>query len=137
VTDPDPGEPEPSPLQRPRQLVVATVVVVAQAVALLGFAGSVLVEAARGDRSSGLNAGLVAGLVGLWALALGWVARGLWRTHRWSRAPVVVSELLLLAVGIPLAQGGGSWWFGIPLVATGFVGLIAVLSRPVTAALGG
>ena len=51
------------------------------------------------------------------------VARGLRDRHRWARAPLLLSELLLVAVGVPLVQGGGvARWAGVALVVTGVGG---------------
>ena len=124
-----------SPTGRPRALEVAVVVAALEATALLVFGTAVLVQALRGDRSSALDAGLLVGLLVVWAAGLGWAARGLWHARRWARAPVVLSELLLLAVGIPLVQGEGARWAGVLLVAASVAGLVAVLSPAVTASL--
>jgi hypothetical protein len=104
-------------------------------VALLALAVGVVVEALRGDRSSVSNAALLAVLLLVWVAGLGMGARGLSLHRRWARAPVVLSELLLLAAAVPLAQGSGAQWAGYLVVALCVVGLLAVLSPPVTTAL--
>jgi hypothetical protein len=121
-------------MDRPKPLVVAAAAVLAEAVVLLGYAVVTVVQALRGDRSSALGAALLALVLLTWAAGLALSARGLWRVRRWARSPVVVSELLLLAVGVPLIQGTGGW-VGTVIVATTVVVLIAVLSPPVTSVL--
>src|SRR4029453_4747987 len=41
----------------------------------------------------------------LYAVALGWCASGLWRAKRWSRSPVVLTELIGLGVAWSFATG--------------------------------
>ncbi len=43
------------------------------------------------------------------------VARGLWRTAGWSRAPAVVMQLLALPVGVGLLQGR-VWYAAVPVL---------------------
>jgi hypothetical protein len=61
--------------------------------------------------------------------------RGLWQRRRWARAPLLVSQALLLAVGVPLVQGAGARWVGILLVAAAAVALCCLLTPVVTAEL--
>ena len=70
-----------------------------------------------------------------WAAGLLLCARGLLRRRRWARAPLVITDLLLLAVGVPLVQGAGARWAGVLLVVGAVVGLLSVLSPAVTAEL--
>jgi hypothetical protein len=121
---------------RPVPLLVAVVVVLVEAGALLVYAVVTIVQAVRGDRSSVLGVVLLAALLGLWDGALVVAARGLWRGRRWARSPIVVSELLLLAVGLQLAQGA-TRWAGVAIVVLTIAALGAALSPPVTASLGG
>ena len=116
--------------------MVAVGLLVLQGAALAGYALVVLVQAVRGDRATLLGAALLAVLLVAWGAGLGLAARGLWDGRRWARSPVVVTELLLLAVGIPLVQGAGRA-AGIVLVVVAVVELGAVLSPPVTRLLVG
>ena len=43
------------------------------------------------------------------------VARGLWRSAGWSRAPTVVLQLLALPVGVGLVQGR-IWYAAVPVL---------------------
>jgi hypothetical protein len=119
---------------RPAALLVAAGVVLVEAVTLLGYAVVAVVQGLRGDRSGALGPALLAVVLLVWAAGLVGAARGLLQVRRWARAPVVVSELLGLAVGIQLAQGP-TRWAGAALVAVTVVALVAVLSPPATAAL--
>ncbi len=101
----------------------------------MALAVAVVVEAARGDRSTVGNVVLLALLLVAWAGGLAAAARGLLHRRRRARAPIVVSELLLLAVGFPLVQGTDARWAGVLLVVTCVAGLLAVLSPSVTAQL--
>jgi len=122
----------------PRALLTAAGVAALQAAGLAVLAAVVVVQAARGDESSATNAGLLVVLVLAWAVGLGFVARGLRDRHRWARAPLLLSELLLLlAVGVPLVQGDAARWVGVLVVASAVVGTVAVLSPSVTSALAG
>ena len=116
---------------RPRPLLVAVGLLVLQGASFVGYALVVLVQAVRGDRTTLLGAALLALLLVAWGAGLGLAARGLGAGRRWARSPVVVTELLLLAVGIPLVQGAGRP-AGIVVVAVAVVALAAVLSPPVT-----
>ena len=95
---------------------------------------AVAVFAFRGTSTA--NALLLDGLLVVWALGLAWSGRGLWRARRWSRSPVLLSQvLLLLAVGLPLVQGTYARWAGALIVLVSLVGLVTVLMPQVTAVL--
>jgi hypothetical protein len=125
-----------SDTDRPAALVVAAAVVLCEAAVLAGYALVAVAQGLRGDRSGPLGPALLAVVLLVWAAGLAAAARGLLRVQRWARAPVVVSELLMLAVGIQLAQGTARW-AGWVLVAVTASALIAVLSPPATRALVG
>ncbi len=130
-TPPEPTQPEPTP----PVLLVAAAAPLLLAAGLVALAVAVVVAALRGDRSSVLDAALLVGLLLAWAAGLGLAARGLVRCRRWARAPVLLSELLLAAVGVPLAQGSAAQWAGYLVVAVSVIGAVVVLSPPVTAVL--
>jgi hypothetical protein len=117
-------------------VAVAALVAVLQAAGMVGYAVLVVVRAVRGDASSPGDAAFLVVLVLAWAAALVVAATALRHLRRPARAPLLLSELLLAAVGVPLVQGGGvARWAGVALVLTGVVGAAAVLSPSVTAAL--
>lgn len=122
---------------RPTVLAAAAVLVLVEAAGLVAYAVVAAVQALRGDRSSVLGALLLVVILLVWAAGLAVAARGLWQVRRWARSPVVVSELLLLAVGIPLVQGTGAavGVVGACVVALAVATTGAVLSPPASAAL--
>jgi hypothetical protein len=133
VPDPRTGS---TPAALPRAVAVAALVAVLQAAGMVGYAVLVVVRAVRGDASSPGDAAFLVVLVLAWAAALVVAATALRHLRRPARAPLLLSELLLAAVGVPLVQGGGvARWAGVALVLTGVVGAAAVLSPSVTAAL--
>jgi hypothetical protein len=95
----------------------------------------IVVRATRGDRSSALNVALVCVALLVWAGGLGLAARGLLAGRRWSRSPLVVSELLLLAVSVTLVQGGARW-VGWPLLVGSAVAVAALFTPAVAGLLG-
>lgn len=69
-------------------------------------------------------------LVALWVLAM---TRGVWRGRAWTRGSVLVYQFLQLAVGVGSIQGfvprpDIGWW----VIATAVIGLVLVLSTPVS-----
>ncbi|MCW2715016.1 MAG: hypothetical protein JWN88_2063 [Frankiales bacterium] len=76
-----------------------------------GYAVAALVGEPYDRAATLLEAGfaLVAGVLVLL------VARGLWRTAGWSRAPAVVVQLLALPVGVGLVQGR-VWYAAVPVL---------------------
>jgi hypothetical protein len=114
---------------------VAAGLVAAEAAGFVVYGVALVVLAARGDRSSVQNVALLVVLVAGWGAGLVFAARGLLRRRRWSRAPLVVSQLLLAAVGAPLAQGSVARWVGVALVTVSVVALGALLTPAVTGAL--
>jgi hypothetical protein len=54
--------------------------------------------------------------VGIFAVALGAAAVGLWRVSPWSRGPVVFLQLLLGLFGYYSAFEWGGAWVGVPLL---------------------
>jgi len=123
--------------QRPLALRLAAGIATGQAAGLAIFAAATIVEAARGDRASLGSAGLLALLAVAWCVGLGAAVVGLLRGRRRARAPVVVSEILLLSIGIPLAQSAqtGQKWLGAFVIASAVVGLAACMARSVTGTL--
>ena len=66
-----------------------------------------------------------------------WVARGWWGSRRWARAPFLLTQLIALVVGVPLAQaqGGTERVVGIALSLVALVGIALVFTPVVTRAL--
>jgi hypothetical protein len=120
--------------RRPLVLDLLSCIVALQACGLAVLAVATVVEAARGDRSSTAAALLLAAIAAIWAAGLAVAVRGLLHGRRASRAPVVMTEFLLVGVGIPLAQGNERV-LGIAVLVTAAVGLVVSLTRSVTTSL--
>jgi hypothetical protein len=123
----------PAP-DRPAALLAAAGLAAVEAVGLIGYAAVVVLHGLGGDASSPANVALLAALVLAWAAGLGVAARALLSGRRWARSPLIVNQLLLVAVGIPVAQGA-SGWLGWPMVAVALVALAALASPAVTRSL--
>ena len=54
--------------------------------------------------------------VGIFAVAAGAAAAGLWRTSPWARGPVVFLQLLLGLFGYSSAVEWGGAWIGVPIL---------------------
>lgn len=74
-------------------------------------------------------------LVAIWLVAM---TRGVWRGRAWTRGSVLVYQFLQLAIGVGSIQGfvprpDIGWW----VIATAVLGLVLVLSTPVSTYLDG
>ena len=127
------GPRRPTALRVP--LGTAAAVAGLQVAGLVAFAVVIVARAVRGERSSAANVLLVCVALLVWAAGLALAARGLLAGSRWSRSPLVVSELLLLAVGVSLVQAGQGW-LGWPLVVGSAAAVAALFAPAVTELLG-
>jgi hypothetical protein len=130
MTSPEraPAHPRPVPL-----LLVAAVLVAVEAVALLAVGGSVVLGSDRRRLVLDVTTTVFFGLYGCGLLVC---ARGLLRTRRWSRAPVVLAQLIQALVAWSFFPGG-TRWVALLLAGTAVLVLVAVLSPPATRALVG
>ncbi len=107
----------------------AAVVVGAQALAVAGFAASATVRLVTGEAVVARNEAMLAATLGLFAVVLGFIGRGLAQGRRAVRGASVTWHLLIL-----LALGGGLWqsgsWLGAATVAVVAVtgGALSVLA---------
>jgi hypothetical protein len=119
----------------PAQLRAAALVVVLEALALLGAAG-VLVEKTileHPDSAGRALFGAALAVFGVVVLAL--CARGLLRLSPSARTPVVVLELLALPVGYSLGFQAGRLGYGAPMMVAALAVLYLLFTPPVRAAL--
>ncbi len=116
---------------RPAALVVAVAITAAEVLGLAVYAVVIVVHALAGDASSPGNGALLAALVLSWAAGLVVAARGLVGGRSWARSPLIVNQLLTLAVGIPLIQGSVAL-VGFPLVVCSVVALVALVALSVS-----
>ena len=119
---------------RPPTVRAVVALVALQALTLVGIAIFYVVELAVASPDSVVTAAASALLVLVAGLGMALVTWGLARGRRWSRAPALVAELLLLPVGYEMSQGQ-RWWLGLLLLV--WCGGIVVLlfNRDVSASL--
>jgi hypothetical protein len=111
------------------------VAVIATGVEALGLAASAIglslykLSGHRPFDSGDLWAVVAMAAVG--ALGLGLVVRGLARARRWARSPAVLTQLIVLPIGVTTAAHGGEL-VGIPLAVCGLVGLAGIFAPSTT-----
>jgi hypothetical protein len=115
-------------------LRLCAVLVAVEALGLLVAAAAVAVELVVSSASDALGAAVLAALAAVAGLGLALVARGLARRGRWSRAPALVTNLILLPVGYGLVQSG-RWYAGLPIMALGLAVLVLLFHPATNAAL--
>jgi ABC-type Fe3+-siderophore transport system permease subunit len=69
----------------------------------------------------------VVGMAAVGAIGLGLVVRGLARVRRWARSPAVLTQLIVLPIGLSTAVHGSDL-VGIPLAICGLVGLVGLFA---------
>ena len=119
----------PEPTVRAARLKFAAALVLAEAALPLAYAGYLVVESiAQPTEAPAIGWATAVFLVGCAALVAR-VGRGLSRATSWSRAPAILVQLLLLAVGIPFVQGG-QYLAGVPIVAAAVAELGLLFAAP-------
>jgi hypothetical protein len=101
--------------------------VLVEALLAFGYAGYLVVESIVAPTEAPEIGWATAAFAVVCGLLLALVARGLARVRGWSRSPAVLAQLLLLPVGIPLAQGG-QYIAGVPIVIAAVVGLVLLFT---------
>jgi hypothetical protein len=108
--------------KRPTTLLVATVIVLSEAVGMWAYI--VYLVIATADEAGGWR---VTGFFGMFAVAFTLLSVGLWRRRKWTRAPLIVLQLLLSVVGFSMvnndAPASGA---AIVVLAVVCVGLLLV-----------
>ncbi len=129
------GEAGERPDDVPRPLVVASVLVLIEAVALLGAAG-VLIAKSIGGKPDDLGRALfAAALAVLGAVLLAFGARGLMRLRPAARTPIVVLQLLAIPVSYSLAFQADRPGYGGPILLVALAVLYLLFTPPARAAL--
>jgi uncharacterized membrane protein (DUF2068 family) len=103
----------------------AAVLVALQGLGLLAVGGFTAVEVVVATASSRAAAATAAVLALAYGVLLLVVARGVDRAQRWARAPVLVTELILIPVSVGLLQSG-RWYVGAPVLLTAAAALVLV-----------
>jgi hypothetical protein len=115
--------------RRPLTLVVAAALLAVEGLAGLGYAVLELGQIRMTRAEVGVG---VAILMACFGLVLLLVARGVFLGKRWSRAPAVVMQLILL----PLAwsfKGGSTTWVAVVLAVVAITALVGLLHPRSTA----
>ncbi|GAA0953647.1 hypothetical protein Vau01_009420 [Virgisporangium aurantiacum] len=103
-------------------MLIATAIVLFETVALWGYI-ILLVATAIGEE----DIWRVAGFIAMWTVALTFLSMGLWRRRKWTRAPLIVLQLLLSVIGFSLINGDAPAPGAVLVVlAVGCVGLLLV-----------
>jgi hypothetical protein len=117
--------------RRPFTVTAAAVLEAAEGVAALGFGVFVGWETVVGKPLDPVTAWAVTGMALLGGCCMLAVARGLLTAERWSRAPVVLTQLFALPVSWSLLQSE-QYVYGVPLITVAVLTLVMVLSSPST-----
>ena len=117
----------------PRPLVVAAVVVAGEALLLFGLAVVELFSMDPARMTLGLT---TSAFFAVYGAALAVSAGGLARARRWSRGPVVLTQLIQLGVAWSFARGS-TLAIAVGLGCAALVVLVAILLPSATAALTG
>jgi hypothetical protein len=120
----------------PRALTIGLALDGLTALGLLGYAGFVLEQAATQSADSDAGAAVVVGSVLFWGVGVILATRGLRRRRRWARSPLVMTYLLLFAVGWDLVHATGlGVAFGVAVFALASTGLVVTMAPSVGAIL--
>jgi hypothetical protein len=113
----------------PRALTIALVLAGLTALGLLAYVGFVLEQAATQTADSDAGAAVIVSSVLFCATGVVLAARGLVRRRRWARSPLVMTYLLLLAVGWALVHGTGPGiGIGVGILVLAVAGLVVTLA---------
>ena len=127
-------------MQRPLVVLAAIALVQAVGLVVFGLYDALLTPLEGASGAVGGLAGRALQVIIFVAFGVGMaiVARGWQRVRRWARAPFIVAQVIGVAVGIPMAQTGGTVAriVGVALVIVGLAGIVLAVSGPVTRALG-
>jgi hypothetical protein len=112
-------------------LGVAAAIVALESVVYIGVGGLDLADTSGGPIGVGLGAGILLVAYGLGQLFAAWhVCQG----QRWARAPLVVTQLILILLGKDVRPEGQPW-IAPTLIVSALVVLGCLLAPPVTRAL--
>jgi hypothetical protein len=128
VSDDVPAQGTAPPDEVSRELRVAAVLVLAQAMALAVLAVVLLVKALTGHPHNLGGALGIAGFALLGAVILSLCGRGLQRGLRTSVSPVIVLEVPAAAVGFSLGVQAGRPGYGLPILFSALAILVLLFS---------
>lgn len=109
--------------RRPLTIAIAAALLALEGLVGLGYAVLEIGQIRMSRAEVGVG---VAILMAGFGLVLVLVARGVWRGRRWSRAPGVVTQLILLPLAWSFA-GGATTWVSVVLAAVAITALVGLL----------
>jgi hypothetical protein len=115
--------------RRPLTIVVAAVLLALEGLLGLGYAGVVLGQIKMSHAVVGVGVSIMMAVFGLFLLV---VARGVFLGRRWSRAPAVVAQLILLPIAWSF-RGGVTTWVSVTLAVLAIAVLVGLLHPRSTA----
>ncbi len=125
------GVADPESRSRPLQLTLAAGLAALEGLVALGF-GVVEVGQVRPARAV-VGVGVTLLMLAFAVLLLA-AARGLLRSRRWARGPVVAVQLILLPVGWSF-RGGQTTWVAVIMIVVALLTLVMILHPRTTRAL--
>jgi hypothetical protein len=134
VQDIAPNRSADAPHVLPASLRIAVVVILAQALALVGLAVVVVIKAATGNPHSLAGALLGAVLALVAAAVFGYCARAMLQSRAVSRTPVVVLELVALPVSYSLTFQAHQVGYGAPILVSALA-VLYLLFTPASRAI--
>ena len=108
--------------------LVAAAIIGVHALGCAVFAVFFSLMAAQGASLSNISHVMFSVFTILFAVGLGFVARGLWQGMSWPRTATAVWLVLLLPVGWAMAQAGAGW-FGPLILGSAILGIVAVAAE--------
>jgi hypothetical protein len=135
VVDEDDGEPGDGRPDLPRPLLIACVLIVLEALGLLGAVVVVVYKAATEKSHSLAGALLLAAVALCGVVVLVACARGLARLSPAARTPVVVLEVLAVPVSYSLGFQAGKYVYGAPILVAALAVLYLLFTPPARAVL--
>jgi len=125
-------DPPPISIPPPRPVVVAAVLVLVEAVGLLVLAGTTLISGLAEDIAVGRTLAQTAYYVVLAALLV-LCASAMLRGRRWGRTPCLITQIVLVLIGVWLIAPSGQYAWGIGLIAVAGVAGYLLVSKPANA----
>jgi hypothetical protein len=132
VGDPRFGDPPPISIPPPRSVVVAAMLVLAEAVGLLALAVATLVSGLTENIAIGRTLAQFAYYIVLAALLV-LCASAVLRGRRWGRTPCLVVQIVLVLIGVWLVAPSGQFGWGFALIVLGGVTGYLLLGKPASA----
>jgi hypothetical protein len=118
-----------SPGRRPLTIVVAALLLALEGLVGLGYAGIAVGQIRMSRAEVGVGVAILMASFGLLLLV---VARGVFLGRRWSRAPAVVAQLILLPIAWSF-RGGATTWVSVTLAVLAIAVLVGLLHPRSTA----